>query len=449
MKAEPTQKLDLVIGDCTLLTPQFELLPHMDICIAGKHIVQIDKHSQERKTATEYVDGGNKLAIPGLIDAHTHISQQLMRGVLTNEYPVLYLRFNLPFENQLTVEDMQISTELACLEMIKSGITAFADAGSDHIEQILPILRASSLRGVLSRPTSDIAENLPPGRVDTLEDAVRISTDLYTMVKESGNEQLAYFFQFRSVRSCSKALVKAMVEKAHEYNTGLHAHISEYPESTLACLNQFGMREIEYLDSIEALGSNLLAAHCIQLSDNDIRLLAKRGVHVIHCPRSNLGKGITKTPQLLGSGVPVGFGTDGSAHAGLNLFREMTAFKYSQAVAWGVPYCDYQVANPKTLMEMATINSAKALLQEKRIGSLEVGKEADIALVDLDKPHITPTFNLLNTLVETVDASDINDLFIAGRSVMRNREVLSLDEERILHRAQQAKERMKARMNWK
>ncbi len=449
MNQTDREHYDLVIEDCTLLSSDYEILSHQDIAFSGSRIARISDHSSEKRLAgRQYIDGSRSLAIPGLIDAHTHIAQQLMRGVLTNEYPVLYLRFNLPFEMNLGAEEMKISAELASLEMIRSGITSFADAGSDYIEETLPILAASGLRGALTRPSSDIGEHLPPGSLSRIEDALNINDDLYRMVKEEGKGNLDFFFQFRSARSCSQKLITAMVDRARQYDAGIHAHISEYPESTLYSLREFGMREIEYLDSLEALGSNFLAAHCIQLSDNDIRILAERGVNVVHCPRSNLGKGITRTPQLLASGVSVGFGTDGSAHAGLNLFREMTAFKYSQAAAWGAPYLDYQVANPKQLMEMMGRGGARALRRADRIGSLEEGREADVALINLDQPHISPTFNLLNTLVETVDISDITDLFVAGKAVMRNKEVLTLDEESILHRSRKASEVMRSRMKW-
>lgn len=439
---------DLVIEDCSLLSASYTIEEHQDIAIKGTQIALIRSHGEQRLSAKEYIDGSRSLAIPGLIDAHTHIAQQLMRGVLTNEFPVLYLRFNLPFETNLTAQEMKVSTELASLEMIRSGITSFADAGSEYIEEILPILTASGLRGALTRPSSDIGEHLPGKALSRIEDALKINDDLYHLINEEGEGRFDFFFQFRSARSCSRDLIEAMVDKARQYDAGIHAHISEYPESTLYSLREFGMREIEYLDSIGALGNNFLAAHCIQLSDGDIRILADRDVHVVHCPRSNLGKGITKTPQLIGSGVSVGFGTDGSAHAGLNMFREMTAFKYSQAAAWGAPYLDYQVANPAQLLQMLTMGGAAALRKEKVIGSLEAGKEADIALINLDKPHITPTYNLLNTLVETVDISDITDLFVAGKAVMRAGEVLTLDEEAILHRSRKAGEMMRERMNW-
>ncbi|MBN2861191.1 MAG: amidohydrolase family protein [Sphaerochaetaceae bacterium] len=443
------EQYSLIIEDCSLLTGEGQILPHQDIAVRDSRIAWIGLHrSDERVMADQRIDGSRTLAIAGLIDAHTHISQQLMRGILTNEYPVLYLRFNLPFERNLTAQEMQVSAELASLEMIRSGITSFADAGSEYIEQILPVLSSSGLRGALSRPTSDIGEHLPAGSLNRIEDALKINEDLYHRVKAEGGGLLDFFFQFRSARSCSPALITAMVDMAHQHDAGIHAHISEYPESTLYSLSEFGMREIAYLDSIEALGDNVLAAHCIHLSEGDINILAKRNVNVVHCPRSNLGKGITKTPQLLSSGVSVGFGTDGSAHAGLNLFREMTAFKYSQAAAWGAPYLDYQVANPKILMQMLFSGGARALRREHQIGSLEVGKEADIALINLDKPHILPTYNLLNTLVETVDISDITDLFVAGKALMRNRCVLTLDEEGIQYRAKKASEVMKSRMNW-
>lgn len=442
---------DLIIDNCTLLNPDYSFSEDMSIAVQNGKIQCIDKKenlSKEFSETAECIDAEGKLAMPGLIDGHTHISQQLMRGVLANEFPVLYQRFNMPFENVLNREDMKVSAELAAVEMIKSGITAFADAGSDYLETVVPVIEQSGLRAVLTRPSSDIGDHLPAGRVDTTADAVHKSLELYRAVNGAGNGRIQFWFQYRSARSCSKELITAMVGHARDYQTGLHAHLSEYPESNLKALQEFGMREIEYLDSLDALGSNFLAAHCIQISDHDIRILAERGVHVVHCPRSNLGKGVTKTPQLLGAGVSVGLGTDGTAHAGLNLFREMTAFRYSQAAFWGAPYCDYQVANSRELIDMVTMGGARALLLDERIGSLEVGKEADLILIDIDKPHIQPTHNLLNTLTETVDISDITDLFVRGAVVMRNRELLTLDEERIAAESKTAAADAAKRVGW-
>ena len=450
MSEEKKIPCDILIHGASVLYPDLTIAEGRSIAVAGGTIIEIGKADvlRERYSAKTLLEGAGRLAMPGFVDGHTHISQQLLRGMLTDEYPVLYLRFNLPYENRLTADDMRICTELSCLEMIKSGITSFADAGADYLEQTASIIDEAGLRAVLTRPSSDTGAHLPKGRTDSIDTILAESEALYRAIDGMGEGRIRFWFQFRSIASCSDELIRAIVEKAFEHGTGLHAHISEYPETNLNSLRKHGMRELAYLEKLGALGPNFLAAHCIQLSNDDIRMLKEHDVKVVHCPRSNLGKAVTKTPQLLGEGISVGFGTDGTAHSGLSMFREMTAFRHSQVVHWGVPYCDYDVMNTGMLLRMATMGGARALQQENRIGSLEVGKQADIILIDIDQPHILPTHNLLNTLTESVETGDIRDVIIDGKLVMREREVLTLDEGRILAEGKQRIRKIAKNNDW-
>ena len=430
-------KCDILINDCRVLNPDYTISRNQSIAIKDSRILEIGDHQamKEKYQGKETISGRGKLAMPGFVDGHTHTSQQLLRGRITDEYPVIYLRFNLPYESRLGEDDVALCTSLSCLEMIKSGITAFADAGSTDLHRVVERVQASGLRAALTRATSDRGDLLPPNMKDTTAEAIRKSEDLYREYNGSGDGRIAIWFQFRSVATCSEELIRGVAEKAREYNTGLHTHLSEYSESILYTLGQYGVREVEYLDRLGAVGPNLLAAHSILVSDQDIQILKEREAKIVHCPRSNLGKGFTKTPQFLGLGMSVGLGTDGTAHSGLSMFREITAFRHSQIGAWGVPYFDSSVMPSRTLIEMATLGGAKALQIGGDVGSLEAGKKADLILIDIDQPHIIPTHNLLNTLTEAVDTGDIRDVVVNGKVLMKDRVVLSLDEERLMFEA--------------
>lgn len=442
------QQCEILIKNCILMTEEYDFLEDMAIAIDDGRIIAIGKDLTHQFEAKDCVEATNKLAMPGLIDGHTHLSQQFLRGMISDEYPIIYRRFNLPLESNLSQEDVELSVKLGCLEMIRSGTTAFADAGSTYMEQFVRAVEESGLRGTVTRATSDKEDTLPSNMIDSTKDGIKKSEEFFKTYNNRENGRIKAWFQFRTIASCSDELIVGLSDLARQYSTGIHTHISEYSESVLYTLRTHQMREIEYLDHLNVMGENLLAAHCLLISENDIAILAKSKTKVVHCPRSNLGKVVSKTPALLSNGVSVGLGTDGTAHSGLSIFREMTAFRHSQIVTNGVPYLDYNVMNSKRLIELATMGSARALLQDHEIGSLRVGKKADIILVDLAKPHITPTHNLLNTLTESVGTGDISDMIVDGQILMRNYEIKTLDEEEILYEAGQVARRINQINGW-
>lgn len=193
------------------------------------------------------------------------------------------------------------------------------------------------------------------------------------------------------------------------------------------------MRPAELLDKYDALGPNLLTAHNVALSEQEIDLLRDREVKVVHCPRNNFGShGFPKTPRMLQEGISIGIGSDGAAGASLSLFDEMRVFRSGLHAFWGLPVFDPVVMPAKELIKMITSGGANALQLGDEIGTIEAGKKADLILVDIDQPHISPTYNMINTIVEAVNGNDVVDSIIDGKIVMKNREVLTLDEERIL-----------------
>lgn len=425
---------NILIKNCTMLDENLEPVYHRNIGINDGKIAAIG-NGEIVGPAAQTIDGEGKLFMPGLADGHTHICQQFLRGRILDELPMIWTRIMLPFESTLTAPLVEAQARLACLEMIKSGTVAFADAGGRFMDRVAEAVLDSGLRAALTCSTIDLG-NAPPSMKSTAEENIRRNTELY---QQYHGGRLSVFFSVRSMLSCSEALTKEVFETAARLNTGVHAHISEYPNEVNSSLENHQMRPLEYLDSLGLLGPNFLAAHGILLSENEIDLAARRGVNVVHCPFSNSGKGVPPTPQLIRRGVTVGLGTDGAAHGGLSLWNEMKIFRCVMNAHTGVPSANPLIMPAKTLLKMATQGSAAAM-GLKNAGILAEGNLADMISIDLTQPHISPTANLTNTLLETVNAGDVSDMIVSGKLIMRDRTVLTMDEKAVLNQAKQLQE---------
>lgn len=433
-------KNDILIKNCSILTEDYNVVENKSIVINESLIIDIDDMAiiDEKYEGNKVLDGKGKLFMPGLVDAHTHTCQQLLRGKIIDQYPMIWKRIMVPFESNLTEKDVLISAQLSNLEMIKSGTTSFADAGGIYMDRVGETVIQSGLRAAITCSTMDNDKSIPKNMISTEKEAMDRNIKLYNDFHNNGDGRLEIWFSLRTLISCSPSLIVKAFETAKEYNTGIHVHINEYPNEINFCLENYQKRPIEYLESLKILGPNLLSAHSILLSENEIDILKQYDVKVVHCPISNLGKGVPKTPRLLQSGISVGLGTDGTAHAGISLFNEMKVFRSAMHANLGVPISDPMIMPAKNLLKMVTLGGARAMLHEDILGILKPGKKADLISIDLDQPHIMPTHNLANTLVEVVNSTDVKDMIVNGKLIMKNREVLTLDEEKIMHMSKSA-----------
>lgn len=437
-----SQKCDLLIRNCSVLMEDFKIKENMSIAIFESRIVALDDKAiiDQAYKGKEILDGQGKLFMPGLIDAHTHMSQQLLRGKIMDQLPMIWKRIMVPFESNLSADDIRVSAELVQLEMIKSGTTSFSDAGGMHMQEAAKVTIASGLRGTITPSTMDNDSSVPLNMLSTIEEALQRNENLYDEYHGVADGRLNVWFSLRTLISCSEELILKTFEMANDYKTNVHVHMNEYVNEINYSLENYQKRPIEYLDSLGVLGPNLISAHSILLSENEIDLIEKNDIKVVHCPISNLGKGMPKTPRLLQSGVKVALGTDGTAHAGLSLFNEMKVFRSAMHIGHGVPIHDPLIMPAKTLLKMATKGGAEVLLNEENIGEVSVGKKADLISIDLNQPHIYPSHDLVNTLVETVNHTDVKDMIVDGKIIMKNRDVLTLDEEKIMY---EGKKRLK------
>ncbi|MGR6899323.1 amidohydrolase family protein [Rummeliibacillus sp. BSL5] len=440
---------DLMITNCSILTPDLNVLKNQCLVIKNNNIIDIGDNIPLSKSykSKETLFGNGKLLMPGLIDAHTHSCQQLLRGRIADEYPMIWTRIMVPFESNLQEKDVYISSQLSCLEMIKSGTTAFIDAGGRHMHKVAESIVESGLRGAITCSTMDSGKDIPDIMKSSIEKNISDNRQLYNQFHGTGNGRLDVWFSLRSIITCTPDLIQEVFAAAKECSTGVQSHMNEYPNEISYCLENFKMRPFEYLESIGVLDQNFLGAHSILLSENEMDIIKTYNSKVVHCPISNSGKGIPKTPSLLQKDISVGFGTDGAGHSGLSLFDQMKVFKSLMRAFLGVPIFDPVVMPSKNILEMSTLGGAKAMLREHQLGTLEVGKKADMILINIDQPHISPTHNLLNTLIESVNSNDITDCIVDGKILMKNREVLTLDEEKIKYESKLAMKELSIRAN--
>ena len=429
---------NLLLQDCSVLTPEMTVTEHQSIAINDGKIIEIGpaEELKNKYTAEKTLSGRGKLAMPGLVDGHIHVCQQLLRGRTIDEWPMIWTRFLVPFESNLTPDDVYHSARLACLEMIKSGTTSFIESGGVYMERAAEAAVESGMRASIACSTMDMGSFITGQMKDTVQGNLDKTERLYNAYHGAGDGRINIWYAMRQVMTCSPELVRATAHAAREKKTGIHAHLCEHRDEVRFCLETYRQRPVEYLLENGMLGPNFLAAHSVALTEHDITLMKQCDVKVIHCPDDNLvNHGFSKTPRFLEEKMTVGLGSDGASSACLNLFDQMKFLRYGMTAYWGLPVFDPMVMPCDELLRMVTINGARAMQREQEIGTLEVGKQADIITLNISGPHLAPTSNLVKSLVTAAGPGDVTDSIINGKLVMENREVLTLDEEQIIAEA--------------
>lgn len=425
---------DLLLHNTSFLNEDMEMEQGKSIAVSDGKILGIADADEAaaRFQAAEVLDGRGLLWMPGLTDGHMHTGQQLLRGKILDELPMIWTRIMLPFESTLTPEMMELSAGLAALEMIKSGTTAFIDAGSYHMESAAAVYLESGLRGALSYSTMDDPK-LPDSIRQTSKEAIGCTDRLYE--GWHGKGCLKVYYSLRSLISCSPELIREAFGRAKDRKTMIQAHMNEYPNEINYYLERFQKRPIEYLEHVGLLSDNFISAHSLLLSEQEMDLMALRRVKAVHCPFSNCGKAAPPAPALLQRNISVGLGTDGTAHGGLSLWNEMKIFRSVMNVVYGTRTANPVIMPAKTILGMALKNGAALMGEEGRLGAVKEGTLADLISIDITQPHLFPTNDLVHTLLESVNAGDVSDMIVNGRLIMRKRRVLTLDEEKILDAA--------------
>ncbi|MEM3578575.1 MAG: amidohydrolase, partial [Candidatus Bathyarchaeia archaeon] len=358
-----------------------------------------------------------------------HAPMTLLRGIAEDKPLEKWLKETIwPLEAKLKPQDIYVGALLGCLEMIKSGTTCFADMYF-HEEMVAKAVEESGLRAVLAEGIIEAGDKAKG------EKMLKKSLNFAENFNGYANGRIKTMLGPHAVYSLSKQLLTEIGGKASEIGVGVHLHLAESKAMFKEFEKTYGCSETEFLRRIGILKSHVLAAHCINLSEKDMHILAGHGVHVAYVPVANmkLGLGTAKIADLMRLGVNVGLGTDGPAsNNSLDMFETM---KFG-ALAQKLLYKNTTVLSAHEVLKMATLNGAKALGLENSVGSLEVGKKADIVLIDLSKPHLKPLHNIYASIVYSARGSDVDTVIVDGKILMENRQVKTLDEDAVMEKAE-------------
>jgi len=425
------KEADLLIRGCGILTlSQQGFITQGAIAVKDGRITYVGKEGAVPKLRVENViEAEGKVAMPGFVNCHTHVAMTLFRGIAEDKPLGAWLRDTIwPLERKLTREDVYWGALLGCLEMIKSGTTCFADMYF-HEDAVAEAVEKAGLRAVLSQGIIEGAAELG---MKTFNQALSFVEKHH----EGAEERIKAWLGPHAVYTCSEQLLRRVRRAASEKGVRIHIHLAESLEHAEKIQKNRGLTEVELLEKIGFLGPDVLAAHCIYLTEKDMRLLKKHGVKVAYNAVANakLGLDISPVEEMKELGICVGLGTDGPAsNNSLDMFETMKFACLLQKIR----YRDATVMKTREAVEMATLGGAKALGLENDVGSLEPGKRADIILVDFRKPHLKPFRNVYANLVYASSGSDVDTVIVDGKILMEQRQVKVLDENKIMEKTEE------------
>lgn len=439
--------MSILIKNATIVTMgSAGIIEQGSLVIDGTRITSIGSPSTstfiDDKTVDEVIDAAGKIVMPGLIDTHFHTCQQLMRGIRAaivrrgTRYPY-WKHYLIPFESQLTPEDAHLSGMAAYTNMIRVGTTCFAEHGGRHPEQLARAAQMVGIRGLIAVSTMDMDTGLPAlpeNMLFSTEEALENNLEVvrrWPFDNDSDDSLLRGVFSLRQIVVCTPQLIEKTAQLAAEHATMVQTHANEGHYELYYALDHHGMRPADYLASLGFLGPNVIAAHSVLLGDKELGLYAEHQVGIAHCPVANFASlGMAKLVQMRKLDMKVGIGTDGANGGSLDLFEAMKLSRIAQSLHYGAPYLDAEVVSPFDLVTMATIGGARVCGLDDEIGSLEVGKRADLIILEPGLnalPIDDPYFAIVNSL----HGSDVDDVIVNGQPVMRDGKILTVDEEAI------------------
>lgn len=397
-----------------------------DILIEGNKIKQVGGANKADKT----LDATGCAVIPGLINAHTHSAMTLMRGIADDMNLAQFLEKTFKVDAVRTREDIRIGAELAALEMLRSGNTTFLDMYY-FLDEVAKVVGKSGMRAYLGWGVLD--ERFTTQKGSPLKNCEKF------IAAHSQMPRVKPLVAPQGVYVCSEETLLGARELAEKRKTLLHMHLSETRKEVYEHQKKTGKRPVEWLADIGFLCNRLSAAHCAWLTINEIKLMSKNKVSAVHCPVSNMKLASGQeapVPEMQEHGIAVGLGTDGcSSQNRLDMWGEMKTC----ALLHKAQRLDSTVMPAQKVFDMATIVGAKVLGAEKELGSIEAGKFADLAIIDLKHPAMVPAspLNLVSHLVYSCQSDCVRDVLVDGQLVVNNGKVLTLNEKKIVKNAQE------------
>jgi 5-methylthioadenosine/S-adenosylhomocysteine deaminase len=440
------QSVDLIISDIDwLITIDSgrRVIRDAAIVVDQSKIVAIEKSTEiaRRYSGKQIVDGRRTVATPGFIDCHLHSSFQLSRGLAdeANAQSFLFDRM-YPYEAALEGDDVRISATLAAAELLKHGVTCFIDPGNYHPEASVEGIMATGIRAIVSRSSFDLTKSvlgiLPERMIESTDTALERAEAVLARYANSGhksaNARLGASASFRGLNNASDELILGLDKLARKFGTLLQTHACFSYSTHDSSVARTGMAEIERLEALGVIDDRMLIVHSGWLEPQELAILAKRKPSLVCAPSSSLHNGygnflFGKLPELIALGVNVAIGSDHASSGIVDMPQEVRL----ACCCYKETRINPRVMPPETGLEMATRNGAKAALLDDRIGSIEVGKEADIVLFDTNRPEWQPLINPVSNLVYSATGDSVRDVFVAGEHVVADGRLTRIDEEKL------------------
>jgi 5-methylthioadenosine/S-adenosylhomocysteine deaminase len=411
------------------------------VAVKGDSIVAVGLRAEieSKYSASQTINSIGRLVMPGFINGHTHVPMTLLRGlhddVTLNDWLYKYI---FPAEKMNVTEDfVRWGTRLAAAEQIRGGVTTFADMYYFE-DAVAEETKAAGMRAILGETFIDF-----PAPDNKNEAEVLAYTEKF--LKKWQSDPLIHAAPApHSIYTCSQKTLQDSAALARKYRAPILIHTAEMKKEWDDSQKLHGMSPVQYLDKIGVLGPDVVSAHCIFVDDTDRKTLAQRQVGCVYNPSSNmmLASGVSPVPEMRAAGIAVGLGTDGPAGSNndLDLMEEMDlAAKLAK-----ITKMDPLVLGAKAVVEMATIEGARALHMDKEIGSLEAGKKADLIIINLDEPNAVPMYDVYAQLAYAIKASAVETVVIGGNVVMRDRKLLTVNEQEAVAKAREYKKKIAA-----
>ncbi len=417
-----------------------------DIRIEGRRITAIAPRVKSR-LGDRVIKAKGLVAMPGLVQAHVHTCQSLMRGQADNMELLTWLQSRIwPLEGAMRETDVRDAARLGIAELLLGGTTSILDMGTvRHTDAIFTAAKRLGIRFTGGKTIMDRGQGLPAGLRETTEEAIQNSVALCDAWHGRSHGRLRYAFSPRFALSSSEEAMRACVSEARQRGALLHTHAAENSEEVQLVRGRTGMGNIEYLHSIGFTGHDVLLAHCVWVSLEERKIMRETGTRVVHCPSANLklGSGIARIAEYIAEGIEVAIGADGAAcNDRLDGFEELRLLALLHKVRSGPTALPAQTA-----LRIATRGGALALGLDD-VGCIEVDKRADIILLDLQRPHTyPPSGDLLARVVYSARASDVRTVIVDGKVLVEDGELLSADLKSILAASKRAAEQLAARVD--
>jgi len=409
------------------------------LAVDGGKIVAVGKSADvgANYVGRRVIDGRRTVATPGFVDCHLHSSFQLSRGLAdeANAQSFLFDRM-YPYEAALEAEDVRLSAALAASELLRHGVTCFIDPGNYHPEASVEGALPTGIRMVVSRSSFDLTKSvlglLPERMIEDTATALKRAEAVLEKYAGTGNPRLAASASFRGLNNASDELITGLHKLATKYGTLLQTHACFSYSTHDSSIARGGLAEIERLDKLGVIDERMLIVHSGWLEPQEVAILAERKPSLVCAPSSSLHNGygnfvVGKLPELIALGVNVTVGSDHASSGIVDMPQEMRL----ACCCYKETRLNPRVMPPETALEMATINGAKAALMSERIGSLEVGKEADIVLFDTARPEWQPLINPVANLVYSATGDSVRDVFVAGEQVVAAGRLTKTDEHKL------------------